>query len=413
MQKQSLKSLAKIVTLGLVLGTTLTATSSVWADEPPIKKGTGEKSIIMNNTGGAEWDNHATGKYSTAFGDCTYAGAVNNGQTIHAGSRSYTADKDYTGQSATAWGSQTLAIGNWSTAFGGETQAKGDWSTAWGQFSIAQGARSTAFGHGSKAGGDNSLAALGGETGDWSEATPTGGYSAVAIGVGAKAKENYSVAIGRFAQTGLGTKTTAKGNEVINEFAVGGGTDGDGKINYSQITGVADGVNDHDAVNLKQVNELLGTTGTGEAFTKLKDDVAGIHDDINGLNSQIDRMGTRIDKVGAGAAALAAMHPVYDEDSKLTFSAGLGAYRGEQAAAVGMFYRFTDRVMMNAGATVGNNDNMYNVGLNFALDRSVGSKLPSKAVMAKEINSLKTENQEMKQEIAELKAMVQALIANK
>ena len=100
---------------------------------------------------------------------------------------------------------------------------------------------------------------------------------------------------------------------------------------------------------------------------------------------------------------MAAMHPVYDEDSKLTFSAGLGAYRNEQAAAVGMFYRFSPRVMMNAGASVGNNDNMYNVGLNFALDR-VGKTIPTKAVLAAKIKSLEAENAEMRADNAQMKA---------
>ena len=117
---------------------------------------------------------------------------------------------------------------------------------------------------------------------------------------------------------------------------------------------------------------------------------------------------------------MAAMHPVYDEDSKLTFSAGLGAYRNEQAAAVGMFYRFSPRVMMNAGATVGNDNNMYNVGLNFALDRHVRGGLPSKAVMARELTALReivakqdARAAEQDAKIAKLMAMVEALSANK
>ncbi|MCQ2362901.1 MAG: YadA-like family protein, partial [Acidaminococcaceae bacterium] len=178
-----------------------------------------------------------------------------------------------------------------------------------------------------------------------------------------------------------------------------------------RIVNVAKAVTDTDAVNLAQVNDLLGTSGTGREFRDLQRDVAGIH-------NQIDRMGTRINKVGAGAAALAAMHPVYDEDCKLTFSAGLGAYRSEKAAAVGMFYRFSDRVMMNAGTAVGNDNNMFNIGLNFALDRHVGTKLPSKAVMVRQltaqnekINILTAENQSMKNKMAEQDAKIAKLMA--
>ena len=355
MQRQSLKSLAKIVTLGLVLSTTLTATSSVWADETHVKDDADPANTVFtydNDKQTLLWGKNASvgSDRSIALG----AGAT-NGAVIREESKD-------------------------SVAIGSRTVIARDSYNA------------TAIGHGSRAAGVGSFAAAGGMTGEWD-------------GDACNSGANYAVAIGCFARATDAPVTTQVGDheyETVTQFAVGGGTStlySSGETTtttyYARITGVADGVNDHDAATYGQL------TSMGQE-----------------LNSQIDRMGTRIDKVGAGAAALAAMHPVYDEDSKLTFSAGLGAYRGEQAAAVGMFYRFTDRVMMNAGATVGNNDNMYNVGLNFALDRNVGSKLPSKAVMAKQLTAqnekievLTAENQGMKNKMAEQDAKIAKLMA--
>ena len=536
------------------------------------------------------------GEYSTAFGVLTSA----------------------EGSGAVAWGGYIDS--DWNYYAGGHAIGKA--STAFGTNTIASGDFSTAFGDSSKAGGINSLAALGAVTGDWSGVTPTGGANAVAIGWGAVAKADNSVAIGQYAVTSLGTITNTidqTHKEVINEFAVGGGTTTKDSVTttyYSRITGVANGVNDHDAVTYGQVKnavnglsydtetkkisyttignstatelvdlsglgsggsggdtvvgkagEISVTEGTGtdagkkviglDSAVKTKldqvdtnktniealqgvvgDSTSGLVKDVadnkanitslqgtvgdysatsgktyvgrgsvaedlvsldtaitefnaqlgnletmevvgsgnvtvtkstqnkkntytvalsnnldltaagsvtvgnasmnnNGfkvggtkvtssgisfegstvsvtadginaggkkitnvaegtedsdvatvgqvnrligsaggaydeLSSQINRLGNRIDKVGAGAAALSALHPLdFDPDNKLTFSAGLGNYRSEKAAAVGMFYRPTDRVMFSMGATMGNDNNMVNTGLSFALDRKI------------------------------------------
>ena len=119
---------------------------------------------------------------------------------------------------------------------------------------------------------------------------------------------------------------------------------------------------------------------------------------VNNTN-RINQLGSRVNKVGAGAAALAALHPMdFDPDDKLTFSAGYGNYGGENAAAIGAYYRPDEKVMFSVGGTVGNGENMVNAGVSFSLDRT-NHVSNSRTAMAREILDLRAE-------VTELKAMV-------
>ena len=127
-------------------------------------------------------------------------------------------------------------------------------------------------------------------------------------------------------------------------------------------------------------------------------------DAINGsqlweTNRNMDKLGGRLDKVGAGAAALAALHPLdFDPDDKLQFSAGVGNYKGETAAALGAFYRPTEKVMFSVAGTMGNGENMVNAGVTFALDRK-NNVSNSRVAMAHEI-------QDLRDQVAALTALV-------
>ena len=149
-----------------------------------------------------------------------------------------------------------------------------------------------------------------------------------------------------------------------------------------KVTGVADGdvkENSKDAVN-------------GSQLYKTNQEV------VNNTN-RINQLGSRVNKVGAGAAALAALHPMdFDPDDKLTFSAGYGNYGGENAAAIGAYYRPDEKVMFSIGGTVGNGENMVNAGVSFSLDRT-NHVSNSRTAMAREILDLRAE-------VTELKAMV-------
>lgn len=145
------------------------------------------------------------------------------------------------------------------------------------------------------------------------------------------------------------------------------------------------------------------------------DELGGRVDTLGGAVSKLD---TKVNKVGAGAAALAALHPMeFDSDNKLSFAAGVGNYRGTNAAAIGAFYRPSEQVMFSISGNMGNGENMVNAGVSFALDRP--SKTPTtKAALVKtvvaqneQIAALNETVAEQSREIAELKAMVQQLAA--
>ena len=153
-----------------------------------------------------------------------------------------------------------------------------------------------------------------------------------------------------------------------------------------KITGVAKGENDTDAVNYGQLKE------TNNHIDRVENQV------VSNTN-RINQLGSRVNKVGAGAAALAALHPMdFDPDDKLTFSAGYGNYAGENAAAIGAYYRPDEKVMFSVGGTVGNGENMVNAGVSFSLDRT-NHVSNSRTAMAREILDLRAE-------VTELKAMV-------
>ncbi len=98
--------------------------------------------------------------------------------------------------------------------------------------------------------------------------------------------------------------------------------------------------------------------------------ITGIRDSggeaLNRLGDQITRMDSKIEKVGAGAAALAGLHPLdFDPDEKWDFAAAVGSYKSEQAVALGAFYRPNEDTMFSIGGTIGNGNNMVNVGVSW------------------------------------------------
>lgn len=169
---------------------------------------------------------------------------------------------------------------------------------------------------------------------------------------------------------------------------------GDASGNYSQITttgaklgqvtiaadgkisGVAAGEADTDAVNYGQLKDTNNR-------------IDGVENQVISNSNRINQLGNRVNKVGAGAAALAALHPMdFDPDDKLTFSAGYGNYGGENAAAIGAYYRPDEKVMFSVAGTVGNGENMVNAGVSFALDRT-NHVSNSRTALAREVIDLR------------------------
>lgn len=159
----------------------------------------------------------------------------------------------------------------------------------------------------------------------------------------------------------------------------------------------------------------------GSQLQAVKNDVQNNTQNIYNMGKKVGELGTRINKVGAGAAALAALHPLdFDPHDKWDIAAGFGNYRNASAAAVGLFYRPNERTMMSLGWTMGDDRNMINAGISVKLGRGDVYTRYSKVEMANQIKDLKekndkmqAENKEMRSELDELKAQVAALAAKK
>lgn len=132
-------------------------------------------------------------------------------------------------------------------------------------------------------------------------------------------------------------------------------------------------------------------------------------DAVNGsqlfaTNQQVSKLGNRINKVGAGAAALAALHPLdFDPDDKWDIAAGYGNYNGENAAAIGAYYRPNEDTMFSVGGSFGNGENMVNAGVSLKLGQG-NHVSTSKVAMAKEIKDLRKELEGLKSALLDVNA---------
>lgn len=243
------------------------------------------------------------------------------------------------------------------------------------------------------------------------------GYVAVTDAMDADGNHNYTVA---FDENKLNQTIEAK-----DKFVNGGNIGADGKITLNVRNGedvklegqlkdarLTDIERDKEAgtatlvvkdrYNPKEENRLT----IDDIASKAQNDIdhAEFREHFNELDYRVDNLGSRVDKVGAGAAALAALHPMdFDPDDKLTFAAGYGNYKGKNAAAVGAFYRPDEKVMLSVGGTFGNGENMVNAGISFSLDRTARVS-NSRTAMAKEIVDLRAN-------VANLTALVGQLTA--
>lgn len=243
------------------------------------------------------------------------------------------------------------------------------------------------------------------------------GYIGVTDAMDADGNHKYTVAFdeGKLIQT----------IEAKDKFVNGGSIGADGKITLKVRNG--EDVKLDGQLKDAQLTDIARDKAAGTATLVVKDgytneevrrltidDIASkaqndkehaeFREHFSELDHRVDNLGSRVDKVGAGAAALAALHPMdFDPDDKLTFAAGYGNYKGRNAAAVGAFYRPDEKVMLSVGGTFGNGENMVNAGISFSLDRTARVS-NSRTAMAKEIVDLRAN-------VANLTALVGQLTA--
>lgn len=166
--------------------------------------------------------------------------------------------------------------------------------------------------------------------------------------------------------------------------------------NGQNITNVADGKVEKDSKDAINGGQMFDTE------TKINNRIDGVENQVISNSNRIGQLSSRVNKVGAGAAALAALHPMdFDPDDKLTFSAGYGNYAGQNAAAIGAYYRPDEKVMFSVGGTVGNGENMVNAGISFSLDRT-NYVSNSRTALAREVIDLRGQLAEMGAKMAKM-----------
>ena len=144
----------------------------------------------------------------------------------------------------------------------------------------------------------------------------------------------------------------------------------------------------------------------GENLSALDNQVTANTESIYHINNRVSDLDNRVNKVGAGAAALAALHPLdFDPDDKWDFAVGYGNYRNANSVAFGAFYRPNEDTMFSLGTNFGNGENMFNAGLSFKIGQGSGITT-SKTAMAKKIESLEDTVDKQDKKIAELEALV-------
>lgn len=199
--------------------------------------------------------------------------------------------------------------------------------------------------------------------------------------------DNGSVTTGQTVMNNDGLKVGDKVSVTATAVTVGKTSISDEGVKVGDKTYIsADGLNANDqkVTNVKagDISETSKDAVNGSQLYKTNQEV------VNNTN-RINKLGSRVNKVGAGAAALAALHPMdFDPDDKLTFSAGYGNYAGENAAAIGAYYRPDEKVMFSVAGTVGNGENMVNAGVSFALDRT-NHVSNSRTALAREVIDLR------------------------
>jgi hypothetical protein len=188
------------------------------------------------------------------------------------------------------------------------------------------------------------------------------------------------------------------------------GIDAGGK----KVTHVADGeiaADSKDAVNGSQLYRVQ------KNVESIENNVTNLAGDVTNLNGRVSNLDNRVNKVGAGAAALAALHPLdFNPDDKWNFAVGYGNYRNANSVAVGAFYQPNENTMFNVATNFGNGENMINAGVSFKIGKGNSYAGISKAQLVAENQQLKENDalqdqkiQKQDQEIQKLKKALEEL----
>lgn len=137
-----------------------------------------------------------------------------------------------------------------------------------------------------------------------------------------------------------------------------------------------------DSNGINANNKTISNVAPGRVDATSTDAVNGsqlyqVKQDIQGLSNDISRFGEEIDSVGALSAAMAGLHPRFQDGNKGELAMAMGSYDGKNALAVGGFYAPNQEVMFSLGMGITQGGKkMGNIGVNFALDRTKKGEVP-------------------------------------
>ncbi|MGL3600061.1 S-layer homology domain-containing protein [Veillonella sp. ZSJB6] len=223
------------------------------------------------------------------------------------------------------------------------------------------------------------------------------------------------------------TTGISAGDQIINNVKAGvADTDA---VNVSQLKRVQDQIAASTSVTTVTAGDHIKVTPTVNGNThdykvSLADDIADQitnnttnitknTNDIKNIKGDLSKMDKRVNKSVAGAAALAALHPLdFDPDAKWDFAAGYGHYHSGDAAAIGAFYRPNEDVQLSVGSTVGSDETVFNAGLSVKVGAHSGVS-QSRVAIGKEVLALKKTVAEQNAQIQKLTALLNGVAGTK
>ena len=223
------------------------------------------------------------------------------------------------------------------------------------------------------------------------------------------------------------TNGISAGDQIINNVKAGvADTDA---VNVSQLKRVQDQIAASTQVTTVTAGDHIKVTPTVNGNThdykvSLADDIADQitnnttnitknTNDIKNIKGDLSKMDKRVNKSVAGAAALAALHPLdFDPDAKWDFAAGYGHYRSGNAAALGAFYRPNEDVQLSVGSTVGSDETVFNAGLSVKVGAHSGVSR-SRVAIGKEVLALKKTVAEQNAQIQKLTTLLNGVAGTK
>lgn len=223
------------------------------------------------------------------------------------------------------------------------------------------------------------------------------------------------------------TNGISAGDQIINNVKAGvADTDA---VNVSQLKRVQDQIAASTQITTVTAGDHIKVTPTVNGNThdykvSLADDIAGQitnnttninknTNDIKNIKGDLSKIDKRVDKSVAGAAALAALHPLdFDPDAKWDFAAGYGHYRSGDAAAIGAFYRPNEDVQLSVGSTVGSDETVFNAGLSVKVGAH-SNVSRSRVAIGKEVLALKKTVAEQNAQIQKLTTLLNGVAGTK